>query len=106
MHRRSYVLAVGLWIFAFLSSAPFSQTSTPLQGSGVTIVGSVVDEALSPISGVAIALERDGRVQKQTTSDAEGKCRFAGVAPGNYRVRAEHKDFLALSRDVKVTIGQ
>jgi Ca-activated chloride channel homolog len=103
MFRRLYVLPVLMLAWALAGVAPHGQTSpVAAQPAGVTITGSVVDAALAPIAGVAVTLERDGRVQARTTTDASGAFRFAGVAPGNYRVRAEHTGFPAFARDLRV----
>ena len=80
-----------------LSGAPGS--------SGVTIAGSVVDGALTPIAGVAVTLERDGKVVSKTTSIGDGSFRFTAIAPGDYRVRAEHAGFTTLTKDVRIVSG-
>ena len=106
MFRRLYVLPILILAWVLAGVAPPGQTSTvAAQPAGVTITGSVVDAALAPIAGVVVTLERDGRVQNTTTTDASGAFRFAGVAPGNYRVRAEHTGFPAFARDVRVPTG-
>jgi Ca-activated chloride channel family protein len=73
--------------------------------SGAVIIGSVVDTALKPIAGVAITIERNARVEARTTSGADGRFRFAGVAAGDYRVRAELTGFSAFSKDLRVPAG-
>ena len=70
--------------------------------AGVTILGSVVDASLSPLVGVAVTLERDGKVGATTTTAADGTFKIAGVAPGTYRVKAERIGFPALTRDIRV----
>ena len=106
MFRRLYVLPVLTLAWALAGVASHGQTiAAAAQPAGVTITGSVVDAALSPIAGATVTLEQDGRVQARTTTDASGAFRFAGVAPGNYRVRAEHTGFPAFGRDVRVPNG-
>ena len=106
MFRGLQALTVMMFVGALSGVIPSGQSSpAALQGSGVTIVGSVVDAALAPIAGVAITLERGGRVEAKTTTDAAGIFRFAAVAPGNYRVRAEHSGFPAFARDLRVPSG-
>src|SRR5262245_3370046 len=77
-------------------------TRTVAAQTGVTIVGSVVDSALTPLAGVAVVLERDTREQARTTTGADGKFRFTGIAAGAYRVRAELGGFEAFSKDLRV----
>src|SRR5262245_60813981 len=103
--KQPYVAVIGLSIFAVLSGRPSGQmanNTAGLQRARLTITGSVVDAALSPVSGATVTLEHAGRLEKKTTTDAEGKFRFVDVAPGSYRVRAEHKDFPPVSRDLQV----
>src|SRR5688572_9864647 len=73
-------------LFAILPSGCSGRVAA--QDARVTIVGSVVDAALSPLAGVLVTLERGQRVHGQTLTDSEGKFRFSGIAPGGYRVRA------------------
>jgi Ca-activated chloride channel family protein len=106
MVRRLQVVAVVMFVWALSGVVPSGQSSpAALQRSGVAIVGSVVDATLAPIAGVSITLEQGGRVQATTTTDAAGTFRFTAVAPGNYRVRAEHSGFPAFARDVRVPSG-
>ena len=103
MFRRLQALAIVIFVWALAGIVPSSQSNpAALQRSGVTIVGSVVDAALAPVAGVAITLERAGRVEKNTTTDAAGAFRFTAVAPGSYRVRAQHPGFPAFARDLRV----
>jgi Ca-activated chloride channel family protein len=106
MSRRLRALPVLFVVWALLSIAPSGQSTTvPSKAPGVTVIGSVVDAALAPLAGVAVTLERDGRVEAKTTTDAAGAFRFADVAPGSYRVRAEHAGFPAFARDIRVPNG-
>jgi Ca-activated chloride channel family protein len=106
MFRRLYVLPVLILAWALAGVAPHGQTrGVAAQAAGVTITGSVVDAALAPLAGVTVTLERDGRVQARTTTDASGVFQFADVAPGNYQVRTEHTGFPAFARDVRVPNG-
>ena len=73
MFRGLQALAVVMFVWALLGIVPRGQSNPAApQRSGVTIVGSVVDAGLAPIPGVAITLERGGRVEKNTTTDAAG----------------------------------
>ncbi len=77
----------------------------PDQKPGVQISGTVVDGGLSPLAGVSITLERQALVVSRATSDADGQFVFRNVAPGDYRVRATHKNLPALARDLRVPAG-
>src|SRR5471032_1376277 len=106
MAKRLCVLGACLFVWMFVAIAPAGlAVSIVAAQSRVTIVGSVVDASLSPLSGVAIALERGGRVEAKTTTDDRGAFRFADVAAGDYRVRAEHAGFPPLLRDLHVPTG-
>ena len=106
MFRGLQALAVVMFVWALLGIVPRGQSNPAApQRSGVTIVGSVVDAGLAPIPGVAVTLERGGRVEKNTTTDAAGAFRFTAVAPGSYRVRAQHSGFPAFARDLRVPDG-
>ena len=93
---------------AVLTPAPTQATRIEQTRAGaaaataVTITGSVVDATLSPLSGVVVTLEQGGRTVARTTTGADGTFRLAGVAPGEYRVRAALAGFPTLVRDVRV----
>jgi hypothetical protein len=106
MFRWLQAVAVVLFVWALSGIVPSGQSSPAgLQRSGVAITGSVVDAALAPIAGVTITLERGGRVEAKATTDAAGTFLFTAVAPGNYRVRAEHSGFPDFARDLRVPSG-
>jgi Ca-activated chloride channel family protein len=106
MFRRLQAFAVVVFVWGLMWALPSGQSSpAAMQPSGIAITGSVVDAALNPIADVAVTLERGGRVQAKTTTDAAGIFRFAAVAPGDYRVRAEHSGFPAFARDLRVPSG-
>jgi Ca-activated chloride channel family protein len=83
----------------------FSRTGTAAVQGSVTIAGSVVDGTLTPLAAVTLTLESGSRVVATTTTDAEGKFTFTGIAPGTYRVRAERTGFPAHTRDLRVPAG-
>src|SRR5689334_5417005 len=97
------------WLSAIFLAlvVPFLSTTqalpSPQTVSGTTINGSVVDGRLTPLAGAAIALEANGRVTLQTTSDKDGKFTFRAVSPSEYRVRATLSGFPFFSRVLKVT---
>src|SRR5262245_2781907 len=88
------------WSLLIATSA--TQSATAIQSGSTMILGSVVDAALAPLSGVAVTLERDGKLVAKTTSAADGTFKFANVAPGAYRVRAERAGFTTVDRDVRI----
>jgi len=59
------------------------------------IIEGVAKDALErPLSGVQLKLQApDGRVVAQTTTDASGRYRFTGIAPGVYSVIGEKQGF-------------
>ncbi|MEO6221837.1 MAG: von Willebrand factor type A domain-containing protein, partial [Vicinamibacterales bacterium] len=77
----------------------------PVQSAGILITGTVVDGALSPLSGVLITLGRQGTITARTTSDASGRFRFERVTPGEYEVKATHASAPALVRSVRIGTG-
>jgi Ca-activated chloride channel homolog len=97
--------------FSDTGSAPATPGEASQSGSSTpstaraTIVGSVVDGALSPLAGVNVILERGGRAVQRTATGADGKFRFADVPPGDYRVRAELAGFPTFSRSLHVKTG-
>jgi len=112
MSTRSVLINIGALVAAAVvllgagadASGP-AGAATIAQSSAVTLIGSVVDAQLTPLAGVTLTLERDGRVQATATSDRDGKFRFPAIAPGNYRVRADLKGFPQIARDVTVPPG-
>ena len=87
--------------------APATQTpATSAAESRVTISGSVVDAALTPIAGATITLEPASGNPLRANSDATGAFQFRNVAPGTYRLRAERAGFTAMTRDLRVPAGR
>ena len=71
----------------------------------VTIVGSVVNAALTPLAGATVTLEQNGRAVAKATTDAKGAFRLTGIAPGDYQVRTELAGFPATTRSLRVPAG-
>lgn len=69
---------------------------------GVTITGSVADGDLNPVVGAQLTLEQGNRVDMRTTSVAEGRYTFTGVAPGDYVVRVKDRAGLTTHKAVRV----
>ena len=80
-------------------------TTTPAPMSGTTILGSVVDAALTPVAGASVMLEREGHGLVKTTTANDGTFRFANIAAGTYRIRVEHSGFPAFTRELRVPSG-
>ena len=57
-------------------------TSGLVAQSKVTIVGTVVDEALKPIAGATVTLTQADKSLASAKTDAAGAFKFAGVLPG------------------------
>ena len=106
MSTRLRALVACLFLFGALTVGATSQqgqsAAQTAPAARVTILGSVVDASLSPLVGVAVTLERDGKIAATTTSAADGTFKIANVAPGTYRLKAERLGFPALTRDVRV----
>ena len=85
------------------SSAPPSPAAA--QAKATTLIGSVVDASLTPLSGVLVTLEREGHGIAKATTPADGTFRFPGLAAGTYRIRAERAGFPTVDREVRVTAG-
>src|SRR5438552_11738461 len=59
-----------------------------------TVAGIAKDALGRPLSGVQLRLEAtDGRVAGRTTTDAQGRFTFTGVAPGTYAIVGERSGF-------------
>ena len=77
---------------------------SPSQGR-VTIVGTVVDEALKPVVDAAVSLEQGEKVLARARTDANGAFRFADVVPGAYKVKAERAGTPATVKELTVPSG-
>jgi len=108
MSRRLRALPILYAVFtgALLSVVPSGQSGgVSSRNTGSTIVGSIVDAGLAPLAGVIVTLERDGRVQAKATTGNDGSFRFANVAAGTHRIRAERTGFLTVEREIRVPTG-
>ena len=77
-----------------------------LQADGTTgiIRGVVVDEAIRPIAGVAIALT--GASTASTQTNADGLFGFSRLAPGTYFLSASKPGHVPVQQSVEVAAGQ
>ena len=93
MSRRIGLFALAFSLFAAALTAQ----------SRAIVTGSVVDAQLKPLAGVVVTLERDGRAQATSTTDANGAFAFRDVQPGSYLVRATFSGYPAFSKRLTVT---
>lgn len=106
MIRRPFVVSLSLLVWLTLVAAPWSAAPQPSpQPAGARVSGTVVDGSLSPLPGAVITLSRQGTLVARTTSDAEGRFRFEGVAPGEYEVKATHAKAPTLVRTIRIAAG-
>lgn len=98
--RRSAAVGLGIVVCLFFLIGDIGARALP--AAGVAINGSVVDPSLNPVAQATVTLERDGKTVATTTTDAQGKFHFDGVAVGSYRVRVDAKGWPAFARDVRV----
>ena len=99
--RVSVLIALVLALAA-LGSSVFTHAAAPQAAGAVTITGSVVDAALTPLANVVITLERGGQAVARATSGPDGKFTFSNVAPGDYHVRAALENRITIERDLRV----
>jgi Ca-activated chloride channel homolog len=103
MIRRPIVLSLCLLALLVIAAAARGTAAfVPEQPTSVTIVGTVVDGSLAPLSGAVVTLNQQGKVVQRTISSTEGKFRFENVAPGDYEMKATHASAPALSRSVHI----
>jgi hypothetical protein len=89
-------IAVIVWI-----EAAHAQTA-----AGV-VRGVVADPSGAYVPGATITLTRqETSVQRVVTSDARGEFTITAVAPGEYRLEAEHRSFVRYARTLVVEVDQ
>jgi hypothetical protein len=98
--RRFIVLA------AFLGS----MTAALVSGQTTTgrLIGITVDDSGAVLPGVRISIDSPALIggSQITTTDEKGEFAFLSLAPGEYRVRAAHADFITQERSrIKVPLG-
>ena len=87
---RGFSFALALLVLPALNCG---QTATPSNAMS-SIGGTVCDAERRPIAGATVTLEID-RSDKpiSTTTDAQGKFKFPGLAPGKYTLHVGQRDF-------------
>src|SRR5262249_23654101 len=86
---------LGAGLLLALPTALFAQTGL----TDAAIEGTVRDGSGQPLRGAAVATFDDASgFARTTTTDAEGRYRFAALPLGAYRLRFEHAGFQTLVR--------
>ncbi len=79
---------------------------TCLAQAGGNIYGSVVDPNGDAIPDASIELaEKEGRLKRVISTDANGEFRIEGLAPGNYRLVVSAKAFQTISKSFLISAG-
>ena len=69
--------------------------------------GVIVDPSGAHVSGATVTLTRqETGAQRSAASDAQGEFTITGVAPGEYRLEAQHQGFLKYTRTLIVEVDQ
>ena len=89
------VVVFGLMGLSFVQSQP--------QIAAGVVQGVISDTTGAPLSGVAIELRREARIQARTLSDSSGSFRFEKVVPGSYVLRLTLAGFRPAVSSVTVT---
>ncbi|MBD0370120.1 MAG: carboxypeptidase regulatory-like domain-containing protein [Pyrinomonadaceae bacterium] len=77
------------------------------QQSTATLRGTVADEFGGLIVGATVTVADASGVQKQATTDEEGRYTFTGLAPGRYTVNVSAPGFAAYDNEgVELTVGR
>ena len=88
MRYRTIAVSLALLVIGFVGVAEVAAQVTG------TVAGVAKDALGRPLSAVQLRLETtDGRVAARTTTDAQGRFTFTGVAPGTYAVVGERSGF-------------
>jgi hypothetical protein len=70
------------------------------------LTGRITDPQGRIVLGVAVHLRSVGADVGLARTDPEGRFRFQGLPPGNYRLSAEAPGFVSVSRDVNFPATQ
>src|SRR5208283_1443545 len=86
---------VFLALIALLVLVPTSRSQSKTSNDLASIEGTVCDSQNKPVVDSVISLESDGQAHKFVAhSDAQGRYRFADVAPGSYTLHANKPGYL------------
>jgi hypothetical protein len=84
-------------------AAPRPARPAAARQARVTLDVEITDRAGKPIEGVQVTAV--GPVERDTTSDANGRVSLTGLGPGTYRLRFSKGAFVTLERDVVIAAG-
>ncbi len=70
-----------------------------------TVVASVTDATGGVLVGATCELAQAPAAPRAAVADAEGRCRFEGLAPGRYRLQVSLEGFAPRTLDVEVVAG-
>ena len=106
MWLRTKVFTTALLALAFTGiSEDTARVLASAEQAKTTVSGSVVDGSLNPVAGATVVVERAGQVVAKAVTGADGKFRFADLAPGDYQVRAERAGLPSVTRALRVPAG-
>jgi Carboxypeptidase regulatory-like domain len=92
MHELRRTMAVLIWGAILLFAASGARAQTPTTGE---VDGVVKDPSGGVVVGAKVTLTSDAGVDRQITTDSNGRYVFALLPPGMYRLRVEAKSFKA-----------
>ena len=102
LHARIRLSALALAAFTLIAGAAFGQATT---GS---LKGEVVDQADTPLAGVAVTLSSDALqgTREMVTGD-DGSFRFFALPPGEYRLEMSKEGFKTIIRPaLEISLGR
>ena len=82
---------------------PAPKTTAPAARATTPVVVTVTDQSGAPLQGTTVSVA--GSLTRAVTTVANGTARVLGLRPGTYRFRFEHPNFITLERDVTVRGG-
>ncbi len=102
------------WRFAALMTIVFTllslntATFTFAQTTKATILGRVADEQGNAVAKAKVTTKNiDTGVQRETTTDGEGRYRLPELLPGKYEISVESQGFqLVVQRGIELTVGR
>jgi mannose-6-phosphate isomerase-like protein (cupin superfamily) len=82
---------------------PAPKTPAPAARATTPVVVTVTDQSGAPLQGTTVSVT--GSITRAATTVANGTARVLGLRPGTYRFRFEHPNFITLERDVTLRGG-
>src|SRR3712207_4932831 len=100
---RLFQSITGRALLALLLISAFSSLLFAQQAASANLRGTVADEFGGLIVGATVTIADASGVQRQTTTDEEGRYAFSGLAPGRYTLSVASSGFATYeSPDVEV----